>query len=597
MISDSETNALSRRQPRFSAGMKSVAVVALVYLLTLAILPSDGFWINDNGCKFIQVQSLIETDYRDFSIPWAGQSDDPEYDYNPLPRPFGHVVDNRLFGTYSPVFPLLTSIPYRWWGYPGLYLVTALGGILTLAGVWSLTGLMVRQTRTRRIAQPMAVGIVGLATPLWFYSVTFWEHAPAVACATWAVRGALAARWSRQTPSLIFAACFAALAVYFRDDSYLLGLVLGLVVGGGGPGGAKRLAIFAVAFGLAVAPLWLFQWLTLGDPFGFHMRAGSIFEVGLAEHVLSRLDVAAVLLFNNHESTWPSAFVSIVPLILLCFYPKLTAARFRVGVVVLCALAFVNGLIVLGGLITAESPVWSLRTANGLFAAAPFLMVGFVRYARSRRPGDAENARQREDMNHRLLARITLAYVVLYVLLAPRAHSGGIHWGCRYLLPVVPWMGVLTASTIATWWVRFRRSVRVGVTLLTVAVAVSVVAQIFSLTILHGRKQYSSALNRTVHAAPQTVIIAQGWFVPQDLAPNFFDKQIFLVPHPNAIDEILRRLGERGVSEVLSVAWTNETESDQPSPFVLSDGWLHFLAVEVRPMRIVGPGEESSTQH
>jgi hypothetical protein len=60
---------------RFSA---PVAAVAFVYAATLAMLPSGGLWIIDNGNKRIQVEALLASGFRDFSLPWPGRELDPE---------------------------------------------------------------------------------------------------------------------------------------------------------------------------------------------------------------------------------------------------------------------------------------------------------------------------------------------------------------------------------------------------------------------------------------------------------------------------------------------------------------------------------------
>ena len=579
-------NPVTKRRSRAMVGIVSIGAVTLLYFLTLAILPRDGFWINDNGCKFIQTRSLIETDYRDFSIPWPGRDVDPEFTCNPLPSPFGHLVGDRLFGTFSPVFALLSSVSFHWSGYAGLYFLSWMGGLLTLAGVWSITGLLPMPDRARRIAQPLGVGIVGLATPIWFYSVTFWEHMPAVACVTWTVMSCLTARQRHPMRNLFIAGCLAAGAVYFRDDCYVLALVVPFTTISFGPGWLKRVVTFGAAFGLVALPLWLFQWVALGEPFGFHLQASSALEVGFWNHLLDRDDVVALLLFNNHPSVWLSGFVSLFPLVLLVWRPRLRPATFCIGVIVLYVIAIVNCAIVLGGLVFSHSPIWSLAGANGFFAAAPILMIGLLGSGRSHRAISSEVSKRLESDRRTVLAKLILVYVLAYVLLTPKAHAGGIHWGCRYLLPLMPLMGVLTASTIAGWWVRFQTRHRCGAALMCTALAFSLIAQLFSLTLLHGRKSYSSKLNRIVRAAPEKVVIAEGWFVPQSLAGCFFEKQIFLAGRPEATEAVIRRLRERGVDRVLSVAWAPRPSQDDAPALLVEDGWLNFMTLRIESVNI-----------
>ena len=136
------------------------------FCTALASLPPDGFWINDNGCKFVLMEGIIRSDYQEYAIPWPGRDLDPEFVYNPIRSPFGHVRDGKLFCTFSPVFALLSSVPYRLLGSYGLYLMPLLCGVLTLPAVWILTGWVAPSPRARRIAQPLSVVVAALAT-LW----------------------------------------------------------------------------------------------------------------------------------------------------------------------------------------------------------------------------------------------------------------------------------------------------------------------------------------------------------------------------------------------------------------------------------------------
>jgi len=44
-------------------------VVTVAYAAAFALLPRGGFWINDNGAKFIQMEGIVRGSYADFSVP------------------------------------------------------------------------------------------------------------------------------------------------------------------------------------------------------------------------------------------------------------------------------------------------------------------------------------------------------------------------------------------------------------------------------------------------------------------------------------------------------------------------------------------------
>ena len=100
MFDSNESANPPRRVYRSYLLILPAAIVVTAYASTYLLLPNRGFWINDNGCKFIQVQGIIRSDYETFSIPWPGAELDPEFTFSPLRDPFGHVIDGRLYVQY-----------------------------------------------------------------------------------------------------------------------------------------------------------------------------------------------------------------------------------------------------------------------------------------------------------------------------------------------------------------------------------------------------------------------------------------------------------------------------------------------------------------
>ena len=195
----------------------SVLAVAVVYLATLAVAGDRGFWITDNQNKFLQMEAIVESGYSDYSIPWNGAQFDPGLGLNPLPLPFTQVIEGRLYSQYPPLFAVVSSVPYRLFGFRGLYLLPLAGALLTLVGVGRLAGALGLERRWRQAA----VLLVGLCTPLWFYSVVFWEHTLALGLLVWAVGLLLRFASDRSKGLLIAGGAAAAGAAYFRDETVL----------------------------------------------------------------------------------------------------------------------------------------------------------------------------------------------------------------------------------------------------------------------------------------------------------------------------------------------------------------------------------------
>lgn len=567
-------------------GLALAVLLGTIYLATFLILPRDGFWINDNGCKFIQLQGLINTGYGDFSIPWPGKNLDPSYTCNPLPEPFGHVIDGKLYGTFSPIFPLLSSFPYRLFGNTGLYLLPLLGGLLTLPAVWFLAGRLSPGPHARRVAQPLAVLVTALGTPMWFYSVTFWEHTPAVCLITWSVLCCIHYIADGSIRRLAATAALCGGSVYFRDELYLFGLVIAAMVTVFSRQRGRYILVFAVVFVLALVPLWMFQWFALGHPLGHHFRTGSLLDISLAQHLSARWSTAHLLLLNVDLKMWLSIVLAAPFLALFLLNPRTSQRVFGWAVPACAFVGALAGAIVLARHLSAESPIWWLVHTNGLFATSPILLLAFVRTRQAVNDAGVRQVAGIDDRLSRTVWTTVLLYVVVYVLSAPEAHSGGIHWGCRYLLPVFPLIGVLAATTVAAWWTSHGRRSKVGQASICLAMALSMCLQVYSLTLLYRRKQFSSELNRVVAQRPEEVILASGWLHPQELAHSFFDKQVFLIQDPQATASLISNLRKAGTQEALYVSSPPTPDAGRGASMVFDDRSLRFIAVELLPVRL-----------
>ena len=146
------------------------------------------------------------------------------------------------------MFATVSTVPYRLLGFWGLYLLPLLGSLGILRGVWRIGGLIGLGPSARHAATLLT----GLATPVWFYSVLFWEHTVAVALCIGAVYWLLRYAESRTFGALWRGAALAALGVYFRDELYLFCLVYALAAGYVHTRGRLYAAGLPVVLGVAI---------------------------------------------------------------------------------------------------------------------------------------------------------------------------------------------------------------------------------------------------------------------------------------------------------------------------------------------------------
>ena len=168
----------------------------------------------------VQARSLADQRFRSLDIPYRGAAVDPERRFVPLRPPFVMPVGRELQAIFSPAAAVLDGVFVALSDYRGMILRAFLSAVLILWLAWRLTG------GPEAAAMPI---VLGFGSPLWFYGMIGWEHAPAVAL------GALAFFVAARNSSLWNAA--------------LAGVLLGC-------GAAIRDEVILLAPGLAFA-LWL----------------------------------------------------------------------------------------------------------------------------------------------------------------------------------------------------------------------------------------------------------------------------------------------------------------------------------------------------
>ncbi len=549
-------------------------LIALVYGVCVALwIGRGGFWIIDNGCRFIQMEGLIRNGYRAFDVAWPGAVVDPELKWMPLPYPFGMNVGGRLMLQYSPVFAVLSSAPYRAFGFPGLYLLPLLGGLALLPAVYGLA----RRLSPWPQAGAVAVGLTGLASPLWFYSLSFWEHAPAVALATWSVLTGVRFLQTAAAGHLAASALLGGLAIYLRDELYLLAGIWGVALWLGTT--RKRIWWFYPAVVLlTLLPLWGFNFAALGNPFGHHF-AHAARTFGLRPFLGERLAVFQALFLGAHPHSLVSVLLVGPWLVLWLLRPVVG----RKTALVLAGWAGLGGVFLVHAHAASAVPLVLLLQTGGLFAAAPVLALGFVRAAEEQ-PGVDRRVR-------RALLLLVAGFAAGYALLAPPFSARGIHWGCRFLLPLYPLLAVLAAHALVGWWRGPPRSTALR-SAVAVAVAAAVLLQIYSVRLLAQRLDSTRRMEAALAARPERAFIANNSSVAAELVamPNlFFERLLFLVRTPAEADRLRNRLSNNGIHELAWMASAVRSRPPAPGAIRLEDRRLNYLALDIGAMRLPVP--------
>jgi hypothetical protein len=147
------------------------------------VRPQGVFWSLDEGGKLLYIQNVIRSGSATAPLVYPGRALDPNLENLPL---FFYARQGSNVYSWWPVgFPLLTMPFYRWLGWAGLYVLPAMAGtassaISALIAARLAPGLFAA-SRSRQAVLLTTAAIVGLATPVLFYSTMFWEHTLSVA--------------------------------------------------------------------------------------------------------------------------------------------------------------------------------------------------------------------------------------------------------------------------------------------------------------------------------------------------------------------------------------------------------------------------------
>ena len=501
-------------------------------------LPKDTFWITDCGNKFIQVQALARADDWDFRVPYPARELDPELRFFPFSGHHFLRVDGDVVSFYPPYFPLLSVVPYRLFGTAGIYLLPLLSSWFCLIAVSRLSG---KQGDVRLLA----VLVLGLCTPLFFYSLTFWEHTTAMALAAWGLCLFLEThRPERETVAWLAGGLLVGFATVLREEGYLF--LMSVLVGHWAARRTLRPAVFFLAgWLLTMMPLWVLQESIFGHFLGLHAVA---YTTGLAgdgvwavvSFCREKLTNLWVYLFAVSHLLWvnlPLAvpFLTALAAGVLIRPPVMTSAIARWAMVASC----VSGLAVLAELALHPEPVYETLHSQALLLPMPFLVFWLL----------SQRSLLTSAEDHRKFMSVAASvYVVLACVMLNRRDMG-IIWGARHFLQALPFMVplaihgfrvVLDGQPSARWKTA---TVASGIVLLIASAGI----QVHGIRILHLKKQGSQRILERVRSMQTDVIATDVFWLTEEMASLYFEKQIVSI-NAVSLPLLVDRLRQHGTA-------------------------------------------------
>ena len=534
-----------------AAFVAASALLLAVYLVVLAQMPLDVFWHPDEGAKYISLQSVRWEGGLHYELPYGGERLDPERRFYPSNQIYpARRADGSVAFRWPILFPLITWPFEQVFGLPGIYILPLLSGwlVAVLAGLW--TQLFVPR------AGPVAVLLVGLATPVAFYSVSFFEHTPSVLLAGLALT-ALVLRPGRLSTVILMMPPLA-VAVALRVETVAFAAAALLAWG-----------ISAVARwrweprGLLRAPrsTWVLAVVAALVVLGSYLAASS-FVPERHEEILSRVPKLLGALWDRR----PHFFDSLVGILL--GDPHITdpgllriwqvASLLALGGLVVApfadnrrteAVLILPALLVVlqSGLLTVMHSLPFLQR-QGVLSVAPFTAIALFAVP--------EAFRRRDSRLLALASTCALATVFGFLALyATRIdqHGGrsllGLDGGVRYLLWLYP-VGT-AASLVALASHRASDAPRLARSLFTILVGslmiVSFYYEVLGVQELRAKREVLVQWREEIRR--QEPVVTDIWWLPAVIAPYWLSSEMYEVDGPGDLRAWLELASKGGVAE------------------------------------------------
>jgi hypothetical protein len=491
----------------------ALALVAIVYAgLAFLVLPKASFFSSDEGLKLIQVQNFLRKGWSDFTIDYPGRWLDPYFSFLPINNPPPLIQGERIFAAYPVFFPLLAMPLYSLLGYAGLYVIPVVSGLATVLVTWWLARLLGARGSS-------SILVLGLCTPLLFYSLLFWDHTLGTLLSTVALLLVIRTLPQRNRRWLLAGGAILGFSVWARTELYALAAVMPVVYFLFGGRRGRDTLFLCLGILAALLPLWLFQTMVYGNPIGAHVAHFAL----LGEALPVTTNRLAILYYTLLEAN-PNPLVTL-----------LYAMAFASATLVLWSPALrhkpVLVMAAFGALLLCSVPnlveAWSGRPLGGLIATTPFLAFSFG------------GIPQLEDGDsHRLALAACFGYIILVCILTPV--DPGLQWGPRFLLPIFPLAAVLALRNGQALSATARSS-STGTLLaacLAATLGVSLVFQACGIRVMHMIKTRDRQLIESTARLDSTWIVSDEYGYAQYAAPLFYEKQFFYVRDQEAYQRL-----------------------------------------------------------
>lgn len=547
MVNSNSIRSIFRGRRR-RAEAHVIIAIAVIYLLMWIVLPKPSFWGIDNGFKYQGMKSFAKTG--SIQIPYNGRDIDPAGKYRPILKPFGVMNGDHQVPVFSPAFMYVGGMFYFAFGKAGPWLLPLIGGWLTLFTAW-LMWIRHKQESDGRLF----LIILGLGSPLLFYSLTLWEHTLAMACVTFAIskicRNRDDTNAKRDVEVSIITAALLALAAMFRTES-IFWIPIVLIFWRftkRNQNGSYAFAITSVV-GLIIG-LGFNKFMT-GTAVPLHILTNKFENIPIVNIALIKTYVHNLytLIFGGFDSHLLS-ILGLIPLIGIMFWTKWR--RKKEQSYIIAALLLLAGSAYLYAAGMSKIVISYTINSGGLLWVIPFVVL-VIRPLGSRNTGF-----------WRLAFFSPIVFFIAVLIWLPMVK--GVHWGPRFGLEILPFILIIASVRARRWWRSFKPARYViGVLLL-----LSICNQLYSYDLIIYARSANARLSEWVAKAPEETVLTNVWWLAGDCAGVSDQKRWYNTPRGVDVAQIVSELRKKNHTKFVFY---------EIDPLIPADKWSE-IGVEV----------------
>lgn len=541
-----------------------LGAVFLIYLSIVYIFPKKTFWIIDGGDKFLTVQNLVKKNHKDFSIEYSGKDVDSELKYFPMNPQHTYTKDGRFFSVFPFIFPWASSFLYQLFSYSGLYIIPIISSIILL-----IVSAKVYKHIYDSKYQWAVILIIGLCSPVFFYSLAFWEMTLSSLIATSTIFFILKFISRQENRYLILGGITAGLSIWVRTDGYLFSaaIAIGLLFL---YGLNKKNFLFIIAFIITISPLWILNHNIYGHFLGVRTinlmelelikpfsNANFITDKSLLSVIKNRAGTLFEMLFQSHEKNTYSFLLSI-PFIIFLFLSlksKDYTAKYALLIAAMAAVLLSEGIAIILA-IRNKYPIFNTFYTQGLFLSLPYAIFSFS--------GITTLFRKKKN-EEKIIYIVIILYILFFSLINPG--KGGIIWGPRFFFSIIPILIILFLGRWQNFSIKWQGGPRKKIfnILIVLLLLLSLCYQIYGIKLLHNKKIGTLYMLNNIKTLSHKHIITDIFWLSEEMSSIFYEKVFFRIENDNNLIGLISRLKEKGINRfsiIVSPFYSNVIDFD-----------------------------------